>query len=132
MAKAKRSKQLSFTMSNKVGLLSEISTAISDAKVNITALSACEIDDKAYFMFITDSNTKAKKALSKFGAEIREEDILTVEMPNRVGELKKMADKIAQAGININYLYGTTGAAKTAICVLKTVDNKKAIRVINK
>ncbi len=90
------------------------------------------MEDKAYFMLITDSNTKAKKALGKFGAEIKEEDIIAVEMPNKPGEMKKVADKIAAAGININYLYGTAGAGKTAICVLKTVNDKKAIQVINK
>ncbi|MEW6215176.1 MAG: ACT domain-containing protein [Nitrospirota bacterium] len=132
MAKAKKSKQLSFAMPNRVGLLSEVSTAIAGAKVNINAVHAYEIEDKAYFMLITDSNAKAKKALSPLGVEIKEEDVVTVEMPNKVGELQKVAKKIADAGIDINYMYGTTGAGKSSTCVFKTADDKKAIKVINK
>lgn len=132
MAKAKKSKQLSLTMPNRVGLLSEVTTALSGAKVDIRAICAYAMEDKAYFMLLTDSNAKAKKALSSAGAQIAEEDVVTVEMLNRVGELQKVAKKIADAGIDISYMYGTAGTGKSSICVFKTADDKKAIKVINK
>jgi len=132
MAKAKSLKQLSFTRPNRAGLLSEITTAIADAKVNINSIYAYEKEDSAYFMLSTDSNAKAKKALAGLGVEITEEDVVAVEMPNRAGELQKVAKRIADAGININYMYGTTGTGKSAICIFKTADNKKAVRVIKK
>jgi hypothetical protein len=132
MAKAKKSKQLSFTMTNKVGLLSEVSRAIASAKVNITAICAYEMENEAEFMLITQSNKKVKKALSPLKVKIEEEDIITVEMPNKVGELQKVAKKISDGGIDINYMYGTAGTGKSSICVFKTSDDKKAIKVINK
>jgi hypothetical protein len=49
-----------------------------------------------------------------------------------VGALQKVAQKIGDAGIDIIYMYGTAGAGKSPICVFKTVDDKKAIKVINK
>lgn len=61
MAKAKKSKQLSFSIRNRVGLLSEISTAITNAKVNMYAICAYGMEGKAYFMLVTDSNAKTKK-----------------------------------------------------------------------
>jgi hypothetical protein len=132
MAKAKKAKQLSLTMPNKVGLLSEVSAVIAGAKVNINAICAYEMEDKAYFMLITENNAKAKKVLSPLGAEIEEEDVISVDLPNKVGELQKVAKKIADAGIDINYLYGTVGTGKSSICVFKTADDSKAIKVINK
>ena len=132
MAKAKKVKQLSLTMPNKVGLLSEIGTALAGAKVNITAICAYGMENKAYFMIVTESNAKAKKALSPLEVKIEEEDVITVEMPNKVGELQKVAEKIADAGIDIYYMYGTAGTGKSSICVFKTADDTKAIRVINK
>ena len=84
MAKAKKVKQLSFIMPNRVGLLSELSMAIAKEKVNINAICAYEMEDKAYFMMITDSNAKAKKALSPLGAWVQEEDVIAVELPNKV------------------------------------------------
>ncbi len=130
MAKAKKVKQLSFIMPNRIGLLSELSMAISKEKVNINAICAYEMEDKAYFMMITDSNAKAKKALAPLGAWVQEEDVIAVEIPNKVGELQKVGKKIANAGIDIRYMYGTAGTGKSSICVFKTEDDKKAIRVI--
>ena len=57
-------------MTNKVGLLSEIGTALAGAKVNITAICAYGMENKAYFMLLTESNAKAKKALSPLRVEI--------------------------------------------------------------
>lgn len=132
MAKAKKSRQLSFTMPNRVGLLLEVSTAIAKAKVNINAICAYEMENKAYFMLITESNAKAKKALAPLGVEIEEEDVISVDLPNKVGEMQKVAKKIAEAGIDINYMYGTAGTGKSSICVFKTANDSKAIKVINK
>jgi len=132
MAKAKKLKQLSFTMPNRAGLLSEVTVAVLGAKVNINTLCAYELENNAYFMLTVDSNAKAKKALAKLGIETKEEDVVAVEMSNRVGELEKVSKKIADAGININYIYGTTGTGKSSICVFKTSDNTKAIILINK
>lgn len=132
MAKAKGVKQLSFTMPNKTGLLSEITTAVAGTKANINAICAYEQDKRAYFLLITDSNAKAKKPLDKLKIKAKEEDVVVVEMPNKIGELQKVSEKISDAGININYLYGTTGTGRSSVCVFKTSDNRKAIRAINK
>ncbi|MFN3479171.1 MAG: ACT domain-containing protein [Thermodesulfovibrionales bacterium] len=132
MAKAMKAKQLSFFLPNRPGLLSEVSSAIAGAKVNVTAICAYEMGETAYFVMNVDSNAKAKKALKAIGADVKEEDVVVVEMPNKVGELEKVAKRIADAGINIEYIYGTTSAGKTSTCIFKTADNKKVIRVINK
>jgi hypothetical protein len=132
MAKAKKSKQLSFSMANRVGLLSEISTAIANGKVNMQAICAYAMDGRAYFMLVTENNVKAKKVLSKLRVAAGVEDVLSVEMPNKTGELQKIAKKFADAGIDIDYLYGTAGTGKTSTCIFKTADDSKAMRMINK
>jgi hypothetical protein len=53
-------------------------------------------------------------------------------MPNRVGELQKAAKVVADAGINITYLYGTTSTGRTSTVLFSTSDNRKALRLINK
>lgn len=132
MAKAKKLKQLSFNMLKRAGLLSEVSALVAAAKANFNAICAYEVEDRAYFMLITDSNARSKKALTKLGIETKEDEVVAVEMPNKVGELQKVAKKMADAGINIKYVYGTTGIGKSSICVFKTSDNTKALLVINK
>jgi hypothetical protein len=132
MAKAKKTKEISFTMPDKVGLLSEVTTAIAGARVNIAAICAYAMENSAYFMLTADSTAKAKKALAPLGVAIDERDVVEVEIPNKPGELQKVAKKIADAGIDIEYMYATAGKGKTATCVLKTADDQKAMRVINK
>jgi len=132
MAKARKVKEISFSISNRVGRLSEVTTAIAGAKVNITAICAYGMENNAFFMLTTNSNAKAKKALASLGMAIEEKDVVEVEMPNKPGELQKVAKKIADADIDIEYMYATARVGKTATCVFKTADDLKAIKVIKK
>jgi hypothetical protein len=132
MAKAAKTKLLSFSMKDRPGLLAEVTTVLARAKVNIAAICAYAWDDTAYFDMTVDSAAKAKKALGRLKLGVEEEDVITMEMPNKVGELQKAAKVIADAGINISYLYGTTSTGRTSTVLLSTSDNRKALRLINK
>ena len=129
MAKAVKAKQLIFSLPNKVGLLSEVASAIAAANVNIEAVCAYE-RGYGYFMMVTDNVAKAKKVLTKIGAEVHVEDVLSLEVPNKVGQLEKVAKKIAEAGIDIHFVYGSPGKGKTATLVLKTANDRKTAKVI--
>jgi hypothetical protein len=89
------------------------------------------LENTAFFNLITNSNAKAKKALAPLGFGIEEKDVIQVELPNKPGELQKVAKKIADAGIDIEFMYATTAGGKAA-CVLKTADDQKAMQVIRK
>ncbi|MGE5237215.1 MAG: ACT domain-containing protein [Chloroflexota bacterium] len=132
MERAKRVKQLTFMMPDRPGLLADVSAAIAAAKVNIASICAYAMEDTATFMLVTDGNAKAKKVIAKMGADVTEQDVVVVEMPNRPGELEKVAEKVAQGNVNIHYLYGTSSSGKTGNCVFSSADDKKAIRLINK
>jgi len=88
MARARRLKQLSFSLANKAGLLSEVATTIAGAKVNINSIYAYESENIAHFKLTMDSPAKAKKALAKLRIWTFEDDVVAVEMPNKVGELQ--------------------------------------------
>lgn len=132
MAKATKSKQLTFDKENRVGLLADISGALTAATINVTGLCAYHMNDRAYFMVMTDNNAKAKRTLKKIDTQVKEEPVIVVEMLNRVGELEKVSARLAEAGIDIEYTYGTAGAKRSTFCVFKTDKDTKAIKVINK
>lgn len=132
MAKARKVKELCFEMPNKVGLLSEITKPIAEAKVNINAICAYGMEGVAHFMLTTSSNAKAKKALAPLGVAIEEKDVIEVEVSDKPGELQRIAKKIADAGIDIEFMYATAGSGKKETCIFMTADNAKAIKVINK
>jgi hypothetical protein len=131
MVKTIKAKQLSFSLPSKIGLLSEVSSLITAAKINIEAICAYEMNEQGFFMLMTDNPTKTKKILSHMGAEVSVDDMITVEMPNKVGELQRVAKKISDAGIDISYIYGSPVKGKMTI-ILKTANDKKALKVLNK
>ena len=131
MVKAIKAKQLSFSLPSKIGLLSEVSALITAAKINIEAICAYEMSEQGFFMMMTDNHIKTKKILSQMGAEVSVDDIISVELPNKIGELQKVAKKISDAGIDISYIYGSPVKGKMTL-ILKTANDKKALKVLNK
>ncbi len=132
MAKAVKVKQVAIATKDRVGLMAEVSGALAGAKVNIQAVCAYGMEDKAHVIMLTDSNAKAKRALSKLGGEVTEDDVVLIEMADKPGELQKVTDKVAAAGINVWYVYGSAGSKTRSLLVMATEDNAKAVRVINK
>jgi hypothetical protein len=131
MANAVRLKQLSFTLPDKIGLLAEVTAFVTAAKINIEAICAYGMGDEGYFMIITDNNTKAKKVIANMGAEVQTEDVIAVEVPNKMGRLQQVAKKISDAGIDISYIYGSPVKQKMTL-VIKTANDKKALKALAK
>jgi len=131
MTKATKLKQLSFTLPDRIGLLSEVAAFITAAKINIEAICAYGVGDEGRFMIITDNNAKAKKVLSQMGAEVTSEDVIAVEVPNKTGQLQQTARKISDAGIDIAYVYGSPVKQKMTL-IFKTADDKKALKALAK
>jgi hypothetical protein len=132
MAKASKVKQLFFSLPNNVGLLMEITEALAKAKINVEAICAYAWEElNASFMVVTDNNTKAKNVLSRMGAKVELEDVIALEVPNKVGELHKATKKIAFAGIDIYYLYGSPAKGKMTL-IMKTENDKKALKALAK
>ncbi|HPL64172.1 MAG TPA: hypothetical protein PK587_10445, partial [Syntrophales bacterium] len=81
---------------------------------------------------IADNTAKAKRIISGMGAEdLETEDVIALEVPNRVGELRKASQKIADAGIDIYYLYTSPSKAKTATLIFKTDNDRKALKALS-
>ena len=129
MAKAMKLKQLSFTLPDRIGLLSEVTAFITAAKINIEAICAYGMGEEGYFMIITDNNAKAEKVISHMGAEVKTEDVIAVEVPNKVGQLQQAARKISDAGVDISYVYGSPVEQKMTL-IFKTSDDKKALKAL--
>jgi hypothetical protein len=132
--RAKTAVEITATFTDTIGLTAKVAAAVAAEKVNIlaaTGTSASSLRRNATFTLIVDDFAKAERALEKIGAEeIQESSIIMVETPNKVGALERIAKLIADAGINIYYFYATTSSGKTATSVIKTADDKKAIRVL--
>jgi len=133
---AKTEKEITATFEDSVGLTAKIAAALAAENVNIlagTGNSASGARHKATFTLIVDDLAKAEKALDRIGAyDIQDSSVILVETENKVGALERISRIISNAGINIYYFYSTTTSGKTASCVFKTADDKKAIKMLQK
>jgi hypothetical protein len=130
MAKATKVNNLIVETPDKVGMMAKVCSAISDAGVNIKAISAYVKEGKGYFMLLTDDNSKAEEALESGGFSVSQEEVVAVELENEVGAAKRMTKKLADAGVNLKYCYGSTGDGTMALLVFNSNDNEKAVRTL--
>jgi len=130
MAKATKVNHLIVETPDEVGMMAKVCSAISDAGVNIRAISAYVKEGKGYFMLLTDDNARAEQALKSAGFTVSQEEAVAVELENEVGAAKKVTQKMASAGVNLKYCYGSTGNGTMALLVFNSSDNEKAIRTL--
>ena len=131
MAKVRPGKELLAVTENKVGMLAEVCSTVSGAGVNIQAINAYALDNKANFRLVTDNNQKVQGALQAKGYKVNEQDVVMVELPNRVGVLKETADKLKARGIDLEYIYGTTcSGGCDCLLVFASNNNAQAIEAL--
>jgi hypothetical protein len=131
MLKTMKLRQLRFVLPNRVGLLSEVTTFLANGKINIEALCAYGMGQQGVFMIVTDNNAKAKKILTRMGAEVTAEETVAVELPNKPGQLQKVAKKVSDSGVDISYVYGSPSKSRMTV-VFKTADDKKIMKALAK
>lgn len=99
-------KEITVVAGNEMGSLAAVAEALGSSGVNIEAISAYGMDNKAVFRIITSDSATAIKALSRLpGVKVHEADTLIYRMINRPGELGKVTRKLANRGVNLESLY---------------------------
>jgi len=121
--------QFSVFLANKAGVLSQIFRALAKAKVNISALAMMDASEHGVLRMITDDIDDARRVLTALNIPVTETDVLAVPLSNRPGAVADVCERLSGGGINVSYLYCTTGS-KTgkAVAVFKVPDIRKAIR----
>lgn len=115
-------REIVVTVPDKVGVLSRISTVITETRVNIVAICAYATDGLAHLRLITDDNKKAGEALNKAGFEATEYEVTVAEVsPHRIHpELSNLAGGVEIAN---NYWCASAYSGEHAMIVFSTKDN---------
>jgi len=131
MIKAELSKQLMIRLPSKVGSLAHVTSAISSNGINMIALCAYEIGEMVSIMFVTTDNNGAKQLLEKQGVNVREEEVVILNIDNKPGALQRVTDKLAEAGIDLHLMYGSANAdAQSCSIILISKNNLDVMMVI--
>ena len=122
--------QLSAFLENTPGTLYQAVSTISDAGVNLRALSVADTSDFGILRVIVSDTEKTKAALSDV-AVCTETKVIAAKMSDEAGALKKILGIIQATGINIEYVYAFTSAvAGSAYVVLRVNDIEEAEAVL--
>ena len=98
-------KEFTVFLEDRAGTLGKVCRALADRNVNILALHSFPIGGKSVTRFIVDNPTTTKAVMDSEKLTCTETDVVQVKLPHRPGEIARMASRLGEANININYAY---------------------------
>ena len=130
MADVKIAQQCVVQTPGEVGTLAKVLGAVKGAGANIKAMCAYEMEGKGYFMVVADPKEKACAAFKSAGWDCDWEEVVVATVPDKAGAGADLGQKLADAGINVEYTYGSNADGASFLVVFKTSDNAKAVDVL--
>jgi hypothetical protein len=124
--------QISVFLENKPGALAEVTRILGETGVNIRALSLADTKDFGILRLIVNDNEKAKEVLGQKGFTVRKTEVVAVEVPDRPGGLADIMKVLAEARINVEYLYAfVQQSGENAIIIFRFDETDRAIAVLS-
>ena len=120
-------KQLTIFVENKQGSLVDVTDTLAQNNVNLRALSIAETQEFGLLRLIVNDNDAAISALTDKGYLLKITEVVGVKIGDAPGKLSKALSVLADAGVNVEYLYAFMARTeKHAYVVLRPTDNAAA------
>ncbi len=124
--------QLALFLENRPGMLAEVCTVLSQAKINIYAITTSDTVDHSVIRVVVSDSRKALAIFEERSTLVVANDVLMIEGDNRQGSLASICGRLGKADINIEYAYcATSPNAKKGLLILRVKDPRKALKVLN-
>lgn len=116
--------ELNLRLPNSPGALTGVCALLSAERVNVLAL---ELDATGRLRLVVDNSVHAAGILREHHHQVSERDVLLLTVPNAAGALAPALRLVSDAGINVEYAYGSsTDGSSTASIVLGVDDAQRA------
>ncbi|HOK56491.1 MAG TPA: hypothetical protein PKV21_05450 [bacterium] len=124
-------KQISIFVENKPGKISKITEVLSKGKINLKAMTIADSGSFGIIKIMTDDNQKAYEILKENNFLVSLQEVVVVEIPDKVGSFHKIAKILEKDKINIEDAYGfIVQEGVKAVLILKVKDVKKVEDVL--
>jgi hypothetical protein len=124
-------RQLSVFLENKQGMLVEVTEALTEAGVDIRALSLAESDDYGIMRLIVSDTDRALEAVRATGRTVTVNRVVGLKIADRPGGLHEALAVLGKADINIGYMYAfiseKPGEAEVVLRVSDTAAAEKLL-----
>ena len=125
------SKEFTVLMDDRPSTLGKVCRALADREVNILALQSFPIGGKSVTRFIVDNPPTAKAVLDSEQLTYAEAEIVQAKLPHRPGEIARVASRLGEANININYAYcGLEPGTNTPLVFFGVTEVSKAAQIL--
>ena len=114
--------QLSVFLENKPGKLYEVVKRISEARINLRAMTIAEVRDFGILRIIVSDAKKAMEVLEDDHI-ITTTEVVSAVMEDRAGALYDILQALESANVNIEYMYAYTGEVTGSANVVFRVDD---------
>ena len=112
---------------NEVGVLAGITGALAEAGINVESINTQSAGDRGAVVLTADDTDHALAVLNQAGFKAVSDDALVVRLRDEPGALSGVADRLKQAGVNIQNLHILARHDGYALIAL-TTSNRAAAR----
>jgi hypothetical protein len=123
-------KNFAIHLTNRPGELARVATALGRKDVNIKSVAGMTFGHQGLIQLIADHPEGAREALQENHIPFEEQEVVTVLLENRAGEVAEVASKLSNASVNLNafYVIGLDGdLVELALVVDDVKKAKKAL-----
>lgn len=123
--------QLSIFLENKPGQLVKVTQTLKEAQIDIRAMSLADTKDFGIVRMIVSETDKAQEVMRENGFMSTITKVMCIAMDDHPGGLSKITELMAQADVNIDYLYACiTEIGKNAYIVMHVDKEATAEKVL--
>ena len=125
-------KQLSIFLENKKGRMRKAFDVLSNASINIRALSIADTSDFGILRLIVPEPDRAQKLLEENNFVVKMGEVIAVEMSDKPGGLGTILGVLDETNINLDYLYAFVDEKEErAIVLLHPEDVDAGVEALN-
>ena len=115
--------QVSVFVENKPGALSEITTSLAEAGIDLKAFTVADKSEFGVLRFLSDAPEKALALLKRNGWVASITHVVAVKMADKPGSLAKVLKMLADKSVQVEYLYAFVAQEEARAYVVLRVEN---------
>ena len=125
-------KQISVFMENVPGKLGEVTQALGENGIDMSALSLADTTDFGILRLIVNDPDKACQVLRDHDFIVKQRDVVAAVIDDRPGGLTTVLQILSQAKVSVEYMYAFVGSQDGhAVVVMRPDDAEAAQRALD-
>ncbi|MFI3264754.1 MAG: ACT domain-containing protein [Rikenellaceae bacterium] len=121
--------QLSIFMENKVGVINEVTSILSEAGISMRAFSVADGIEFGILRLLVPDVEYAQKVIEDAGYKVTRTEVLCINVPNIAGGVSEVLNCLAKENLFIQYMYAYSDS-EVASVVIRPNDIDRCVKVL--